>query len=101
VSLESARRVADELRRRRQELVEDIARGDVAPGRWPADPRAGDVRVVVLAEAVPGVGKVRARRILDGLGLPATARWGELAPEDARRLVGALTAGGARPAAEQ
>ncbi len=43
-----------------------------------SDERLGTVKVVVLAQVVPGVGKVRSRRAMARLGIAEDARWGEL-----------------------
>jgi hypothetical protein len=51
-----------------------------------SDSRVGTVKVVVLAEAVPAAGKVRARRAMVALGIPSEARWGELDPSTATAL---------------
>jgi len=99
MTLESARRVAHEMRTTRAQLVEEILRGEVPAARLGDDARAGDIRVVVLAQAVPGVGKVQARRILDDLGIDGATRWGELGDDVAVRLAEALTAAGGPPAA--
>ena len=54
---------------------------------------------MVLAEAVPGVGKVQARRIIDALGIDGRVRWAELSGDEVRRLVDALTGADGPPAA--
>ncbi len=96
--IDEARAVAEAARQRRASLIRDVASGDLAPADLDNDQRAGEVKAVVIAESVPGVGKVRARRALDALGVPASARWGELSNEQRHRLVHALTTDGARPA---
>lgn len=98
VALDRARIVAEETRQRRRDLVAAIAAGDVTPAGIADDERAADVRVVVLTEVVPGIGKVRARRIMSDLGVTGAARWGDLTPEQVSRLVDALTTAGAPPA---
>ncbi len=69
------------------------------PRRSRRTPRVADVKVVVVAQAVPGIGKVQARRVLQELGVAEGARWADLAPDDQRRLVESLTARGGPPAA--
>ena len=96
--LEQARAVAAAARERRESLVRDLASGDLAPSRVEDDERAGEVKVVVIAEAVPGVGKVKARRLLDALGVPATTHWADVPMAQRRAVIEALTADGARPA---
>jgi hypothetical protein len=97
VGLDRARRVAAETRQRRRDLVAAIATGDVTPAGIADDERASDVKVVVLTEVVPGIGKVRARRIMSDLGVTSAARWGDLTPEQVSVLVDALTTAGAPP----
>ena len=98
MTLDEARRAAHEMRASRAQLVEDVRRGDVPPADLAGDARAGGVKVVVIAEAVPGVGKVQARRIMETLGVGGSLRWGELTDDAARRLVDALTDVGGPPA---
>ncbi len=87
---------AEQMRSHRAALVRDVGAGvltiddlfaDLAAGRgsgwgW----GAGTVRVVVLAESVPGVGKVRARRAMESMGISEDARWGEVGPDRLRAL---------------
>jgi hypothetical protein len=96
--LEQARAAAEAARQRRASLVGALASGELALADVDDDDRAGEVKAVVIAEAVPGVGKVGARRALDALGVPPSARWGELSGQQRRGLVDALRADGARPA---
>lgn len=46
--------------------------------------------VVKVIEVVDGVGKVRARRLLESLGLPETVRIAELSPSQRRALIDGL-----------
>jgi hypothetical protein len=94
VALEDARRVAEMIRAERREVVDAVTRGDLRPDAFADDPRVGGVKVVALAQVVPGVGKVRARRMLEELGVAAGLRWGDLRPDEQRRLAAELTAGG-------
>jgi hypothetical protein len=96
--LERARAVAEAARQRRASLVHALASGELAFADLDNDERAGEVKAVVIAESVPGVGKVRARRALDALGVPPSARWGELSGQQREELVDALRADGGRPA---
>jgi hypothetical protein len=98
--LAAAASTAAELREHRRQLAEAISAGTVslADLRAAADPLAATVKVLTLAEAVPGVGKVASRRILADLGIADGTRWGELAPSTTDRLLAALartTGGGA------
>ena len=73
--------VARSLRLHREWLVTEVGSGMSRADLWDehaSDVRVGTVKVVVLAEAVPTFGKVRARRAMAALGIPADARWGEL-----------------------
>jgi hypothetical protein len=100
---EAAAEAADRMRRRRRDLVQEIADGRVELAEVVTSDDAAAVKLVTLAEAVPGVGKVRSRRVLEVLGLQAGTRWGEIAPATAEAVVAALqhaaTDGGASPAA--
>lgn len=99
--------MASDLREHRQRLVAAISTGTmrVADVIVDRDLRTSQVKVLTLAEAVPGVGKVTSRRLLSALGIADGARWGELTEPAARRVVaaieeaGAATGGGASPAA--
>jgi hypothetical protein len=93
-----AAEVAAGIRRDREQLVAELADGttELTALTGPtADPRAAAVKVVRLAEAVPGVGKVRSRRVLEQLGVPPEARWGELTPAAVLAVVRALAQAGA------
>src|SRR5579872_3687642 len=90
MTLEDARRSAAEVRARRRELVAAVAGGAVGLAELASEQGADEVKVVVLAEVVPGVGKVRARRVLTALGIPDGARWGDLTPERSAALAAAL-----------
>ncbi len=85
-------RVLDELSALRDAITERIARvGDgrlaLADALRPADGDDPDalasrfVYAVKVAEAAPGVGKVRARRALGAVGLGERDRVGDLAPD--------------------
>jgi hypothetical protein len=92
----AASEAAARLRAERAALVDDLEAGRVPITAVATDSRAAPVKVVVIAQAVPGLGKVRSRRILDGLDIDHGTRWGELSSSQADRLVEALaTADGA------
>ena len=104
--LGTAQATAGAARTHRDALVEAIATG--ALDIRELGPDAGPVKVVVLAQAVPGVGKVRSRRLMETLSVGPHARWGDLDGAAAAELAGALvalaaespaTAGDASPAA--
>jgi len=90
-------RTAARVRQQRASLVADLTSGALDVRALGNETRAPLVKVVVLAEAVPGVGKVRSRRILAALDVAPEARWGELDPDLAGRVIDALVsaAGGA------
>jgi hypothetical protein len=96
--LEEARAIASAARARRVALLGALASGELAVEDLDADARAQDVKAVVIAESVPGVGKVQARRTLDALGVPGATLWGDIPRDRRAALVGALRADGARPA---
>lgn len=86
--------IAEGIRRHRRWLVDEVAAGALAPEdllvAGQGDPRIAQVKAVVLAEAVPGVGKVLSRRALAALGVPDGTRWGELTPTMAASVVASL-----------
>ncbi len=59
-------------------------------GGSPSDVASRFVYVVKIVEALPGVGKVRARRLLDSLGLGERDRVGDLRPETTAALLRGL-----------
>ena len=79
-------------------MVAGIASRALGLGDLIADGRANLVKVVVLAEAMPGVGKVRSRRLLEAMGVAPDARWGDLTPEVAGRVTAGLSALSEAPA---
>ena len=85
---------AEHLRAVRAATVDAIRAGSLrldALDEGPVSHEVDQVKIVVLAEAVPGVGKVRARHVLDSLAIAHGTRWGELG--DRRRdLIAALAA---------
>jgi hypothetical protein len=82
--------LARSLRLHREWLVAEVTAGQMSladlQDHDASDMRVGTIKVVVLAEAVPTAGKVRARRAMAALGIPADARWGELDPSTATAL---------------
>ena len=97
-SLDRPRAVAEAARERRAALLEALASGELPVSRVGDDRRAAEVKALAIAEAVPGVGKVRARRALDAVGVVPSTLWGDLSPAQESALVDALTDGGAPPA---
>ena len=87
----AASALAEHVRASRAHLVAEIRAGRQVLDGTSAGEDLDLVKVVVLAESVPGVGKVRARGVLDSLGIAHAARWGELGDQRSE-LVAALTA---------
>jgi len=90
----AAAALAEHLRAARAATVEAIRAGSLRLDALAEDEvtdEVDQVKIVVLAEAVPGLGKVRARQVLDALAIGHGTRWGELG--DRRRdLIAALDA---------
>jgi len=70
------------LRAAFESVVEEVRRGDLdlegAHDRADADPLTGAVFAVKVYEAVPGIGKVKARRTLEAVGLDEDVTLGEV-----------------------
>jgi hypothetical protein len=92
---------AHQMREYRGWLIGEVASGVIAlEGIFDAhdmNKHRGTVKVVVLAEKVPGVGKVRARRAMEWLGIAEDARWGEVDRSTLRALWAAMADAAARP----
>ncbi len=87
---------AGAARTRRDEVVAGVASGglpleDVLMGRH--DPLVGAIKLVVVVQAAPPVGKVRARRVLASIGLE-DRRLADLDDGEVTALLAALNAGG-------
>ena len=89
--LASPRALAEHIRASREHVVAEIRAGRLVLDGAAEGDDIDQVKVVVLAESVPGVGKVRARSVLDSLGIEHATRWGELGCSR-NALVAALTA---------
>ena len=92
---------ARQLRGHRERLVKQVGAGEASLeqlfDQHDSDCRVGTVKVVVLAEQVPGVGKVRARRAMQALGIADDARWGEVGRDRLRALWAAMAEAASRP----
>ena len=79
-----------ETRRARDALISEVSEGNLdlpaAVSRATSDPATAGLRVVVLLESLPGVGKVAARRALRDLGIGDHRPIGELEPDDVAAL---------------
>lgn len=83
------------LRHDLESLIQQVAQGTLSVAQVLAlserDLPARFVYLVKIAEAAPGVGKVRARRVLESLGYGERTRVGDVPPGGFAALVGALT----------
>ena len=79
---------AAELRRVRADIVDAVADGTVALTgvfqRSADRPMVAGIKILTVLEVVPGVGKVRARRLLEAAGIDEAERIEQL-DEDRRR----------------
>ena len=75
---------ARSLRVYRDWIIDEITSGSMSIADLleedDSDGRLGTIKVVVLAQVVPEVGKVRSRRAMTRLGIAEDARWGEVEP---------------------
>ena len=75
------------MRRVRSEVVDAVEDGTLTLGdvfdRSADRPMVAGIKILTVLEAVPGVGKVRARRLLDAAGIEESDRIDQLT--DARR----------------
>jgi hypothetical protein len=92
---------AQQMRDYRAWLLGEVASGafglDALLAQQPGNPYCATVKLVVLAEKVPGVGKVRARRAMERLGIPEDARFGEVDEATLRALWTAMADAATRP----
>ncbi|GAC1317427.1 MAG: hypothetical protein NVSMB16_13940 [Acidimicrobiales bacterium] len=91
---------AEEMRLYRSWLRDQVSSGlsiDALMTEQESTGRCTTIKIVVLAEKVPGVGKVRARRAMQSLGIVEDARWGEVAPPTLRALWSAMADAATRP----
>jgi hypothetical protein len=96
-----ARVEARRMREYRAHLLEQVAAGAIGLDGLLEQrrqiPPAATVKVVVLAEKVPGVGKVRARRAMERLGIAEDARLGEVNDDTLAALWAAMAVAATRP----
>ena len=92
---------ARQMRDYRAWLLGEVASGaiglDALFAQQHSNPYCATVKLVVLAEKVPGVGKVRARRAMERLGIPEDARFGEVDEATLRALWTAMADAATRP----
>jgi hypothetical protein len=94
VNTTAAAVAARSLRSHREWLIAEIESAEMGlPELRDAeehDSRVATIKVISIAQAVPGVGKRRAREAMNKLAIPADARWGELASNTEHELWQAL-----------
>ena len=88
---------AAEARRVRAEVKEQLKTGSSSlPGlfaRAERDEMVGKLKVLALLEAMPGVGKVKARRTMDEIGIAETRRVQGLGAQQRAKLLDLFNAG--------
>jgi hypothetical protein len=93
--------IAEQMRLHRSWLIAEVASGAMTlDGLFAEQAKPGrceTVKVVVVAEKVPGVGKVRARRAMTEVGIAEDARLGEVDPSVLRVLWSAMADAATRP----
>ena len=85
---------AAEVREQRDGLKAGINSGEMLLGeilrRIDADGGIADIKLLSLMDCVPGLGKVRGRRLLGDLGWAETVKLGELAGKQQKELLSRL-----------
>jgi signal recognition particle GTPase len=88
---EQALAKAAAARRARAELKEQLKSGSLALrdllDRAEADEHAGGMKVLAVIESLPGVGKVKARRTMDEIGIADTRRVRGLGEQQKKALL--------------
>ncbi len=88
---------AAQARRVRAEVKEQLKTGSLSlPGlfaRAERDEMVGKLKVLALLEAMPGVGKVKARRTMDEIGIAETRRVQGLGAQQRAKLLDLFNAG--------
>lgn len=78
-------------RRARAELKEKLKMGSLTVAdllaRASSDEIAGKMKVLAVLESLPGLGKVKARRVLDELGVSETRRVQGLGDQQRKKLL--------------
>lgn len=90
----SALQKATETRQRRAQLRRQLKSGEVRPAqllRNTDDPIVTRMKVSSLLESLPGLGKVRSKKIMEELGIDASRRIGGLGSRQRDALVSRLT----------
>src|SRR3954447_5418415 len=85
---------AAEARRARAELKEKLKMGSLTLpellARSEGDSHVAKMKVLAVIEALPGVGKVKARRTMDEIGIADTRRVGGLGAKQKQALLDAF-----------
>jgi hypothetical protein len=83
-------------RRMRAELKEKLKMGSVSLGELlqqaDVDDVVGKMKVIAVLESLPGLGKVKARRLMDEIGISETRRLHGLGEQQRKRLFEKLNA---------
>jgi len=83
-------------RRMRAELKEKLKMGSVSFGELlqqaDVDDVVGKMKVIAVLESLPGLGKVKARRLMDEIGISETRRLHGLGEQQRKRLFEKLNA---------
>jgi hypothetical protein len=82
---------AAEARRQRAELKEKLKMGSITLGELldlaDRDEVVGKTKVVAVLESLPGLGKVKARRLMDTVGISASRKLHGLGAQQRARLL--------------
>ena len=93
---EAALAKAAQARRARAELKEKLKMGSLSLSelisRADSDDTVGKMKVLAVLESLPGVGKVKARRTMEEIGIADTRRVRGLGEQQRRALLQAFTA---------
>jgi hypothetical protein len=77
-------------RRMRAELKEKLKMGSISLGELlqqaDADEMVGKMKVLAVLESLPGLGKVKARRLMDDVGISETRRLHGLGEQQRKKL---------------
>ncbi len=86
--------LAADIRRTRHTVQRDLATGELTLtrvlDRAADDPMVACIKVLSVVEALPEVGKVRARRVLDAAEIEESTPLGALREADRDQLIGVL-----------
>jgi hypothetical protein len=84
-------------RRARAEIKDKLKMGSTSLNELFAmagnDPNAGKMKVLTVLESLPGLGKVKARRVLEDVGISETRRVQGLGANQRTKLLETLSAG--------